>query len=53
MRLVEPAAFPQSAAKNKGNAMYAYVGAFTTAKREARGDGVRAHRANPTISGAL
>jgi 6-phosphogluconolactonase (cycloisomerase 2 family) len=45
--LIEPAV-SQSAAKNKGNAMYAYVGSFTTAKRKARGDGIHVYRANPT-----
>lgn len=44
--LIEPAV-SQSAAKGKGNAMYAYVGSFTTEKRKARGDGIHVYRADP------
>jgi 6-phosphogluconolactonase (cycloisomerase 2 family) len=31
-----------------GNAMYAYVGSFTTAQRRARGDGIHVYRADPS-----
>jgi len=40
-------AVSQSATQDKGTAMYAYVGSFTTAKRKARGDGIHVYRTNP------
>jgi len=40
-------AHSQSTAQDKGTAMYAYVGSFTTAKRKARGDGIHVYRTNP------
>jgi 6-phosphogluconolactonase len=36
----------QTKDKAKGNAMYAYVGSFTTEKRKARGDGIHVYRAD-------
>ncbi len=38
----------QTASKDQGAAMYAYVGSFTTAKRKARGDGIHVYRADPS-----
>src|SRR5215813_14824833 len=40
-------AISQSATQDKGTAMYAYVGSFTTAQRKARGDGIHVYRADP------
>ena len=40
-------AVSQSTTQDKGSAMYAYVGSFTTAKRKARGDGIHVYRTNP------
>jgi 6-phosphogluconolactonase len=40
-------AVSQSTTEDKGTAMYAYVGSFTTAKRKARGDGIHVYRTNP------
>jgi 6-phosphogluconolactonase len=44
-------AVSQSTTQDKGTAMYAYVGSFTTAKRKARGDGIHVYRTSPA-SGA-
>jgi len=46
---VEPAGAQASPGTN---AMYAYVGSFTTAQRKARGDGIHVYRADPA-TGAL
>jgi 6-phosphogluconolactonase len=40
-------AVSQSTTQDKGTAMYAYVGSFTTAKRKARGDGIHVYRTSP------
>ena len=43
--LIGPA-MSQTASKDQGAAMYAYVGSFTTDKRKARGDGIHVYRAD-------
>jgi 6-phosphogluconolactonase len=44
-------AVSQSTTQDKGTAMYAYVGSFTTAKRKARGDGIHVYRTSPATGG--
>src|SRR5215470_2704227 len=45
--VIAQAEFAAAQTPSGTNAMYAYVGSFTTAQRKARGDGIHVYRADP------